>query len=227
MSPLTPEKNTDIDPQADSSATSAPVNSAENTANKSSGKNEKHPIAEIIQFVLLALIIVVPIRLFVAQPFIVSGASMENTFHTNEYLIVDQLSYHFNKPQRGDVIIFRYPRDPSKFFIKRVIGLPGETVEIQGSAVTIKNNQHPEGITLDETYIKTMQENTFLTETTAAGEYFVMGDNRDASSDSRVWGVLKEDAIVGRALFRLFPFDEVEVFPGEVQVGFEEVTSTN
>ena len=89
---------------------------------------EEHPFIEIIRFAVIALIIVIPIRMFVAQPFIVSGASMEETFQSGEYLIVDQVSYHLHNPARGDVIVFRYPKDPSKYFIKRIIGLPGDTI---------------------------------------------------------------------------------------------------
>lgn len=176
-------------------------------------KNE-HPLLEIVRFAIIALIIVLPIRWFVAQPFIVSGASMEETFHGGEYLIVDQLSYYFEEPQRGDVIIFRYPADPSKFFIKRLIGLPGDTIIIDGNVVTIRNKEYPAGVILDEPYINTMQPNTFLTEVLQDGEYFVMGDNRDASSDSRRWGILSRDKIIGRAFLRLFPLSQVGIFPG-------------
>jgi signal peptidase I len=180
-------------------------------------KKSLHPILEIIQFAVIALIIVIPIRMFIAQPFIVSGASMEHTFHTGEYLIVDQVTYQFHQPVRGDVIIFRYPRDPSKYFIKRVIGVPGDTVVIEGNVVTIFNDSYPEGLTLTESYIKSMEPNTELKETLGDREYFVMGDNRDQSSDSRVWGVLQEENIIGRALVRLFPVTEAGLFPGFVR----------
>lgn len=179
-------------------------------------RHEEHPLTEIIRFSLIALLIVFPIRMFIAQPFIVSGASMDETFHNGQYLIVDQVSYHFEDPQRGEVIIFRYPRDPSKFFIKRVIGIPGDTIKIEGNIVTITNAEHPEGAVLDEPYVPHMQPNTYLEEVLGDGEYFVMGDNRDQSSDSRVWGVLQERNIVGRALFRLFPIGEAGVMPGNI-----------
>jgi signal peptidase I len=177
----------------------------------------EHPIIDIIRFVLVALIIVIPIRMFIAQPFIVSGASMENTFESGEYLIVDQVSYKFHEPNRGDVIIFRYPKDPSKFFIKRVIGLPGDTVTIDGSTVTITNESSPTGFVLDEPYIKSMVNGTNLIETLGDREYFVMGDNRDQSSDSRVWGVLQEERIVGRAYLRLFPPQTFDYLPGAIE----------
>lgn len=183
-------------------------------------------LTEIIRFSMVALLIVLPIRMFVAQPFIVSGASMETTFSTGEYLIVDQLSYRFEEPSRGDIIIFRYPKDPSKFFIKRVIGIPGDTVTIDGNKVTIKNDEHTEGVTLKEDpYVLEMTSNTTLTETLGEGEYFVMGDNRDASSDSRMWGVLQRDKIVGRAFLRLYPFTEASYLPGEYDID-AEITSS-
>lgn len=180
----------------------------------SASRKQPSSFFELAQFALIALIIVIPIRMFVAQPFIVSGESMENTLHTNEFLIIDEISYRFEDPKRGDVIVFRYPKDPSKFFIKRIIGLPGETVNIQGDVVKLTKKDGVE-VTLEEPYVKTMARNTSLIEKLGDREYFVMGDNRDASSDSRVWGVLNREKIVGRALLRLFPFTEVDVFPGK------------
>lgn len=176
---------------------------------------EESLMREIIRFSFYALIIVLPIRMFIAQPFIVSGASMETTFSTGQYLIVDQLTYHFEEPLRGDVIVFRYPKDPSKFFIKRIIGMPGDTIHIEGSEVTITNEENPEGMKLDEEYVHSMRPTSTITEVLGEGEYFVMGDNRDASSDSRAWGVLQRDKIVGRALIRLFPLTEIGVLPGK------------
>lgn len=195
--------------QSSPSVTQTPVTPSPKEPNTTS-------FGELLRFALIALIIVVPIRLYVAQPFIVSGASMEETFATGEYLIVDQVTYHFEDPLRGDVVIFRYPRDPSKFFIKRVIGLPGETVVVTDTEVTILNNKHPEGIALDEPYIKSMHNGDVEIRTELGEhEYFVMGDNRDASSDSRAWGALPEENIVGRAFARLFPVHTLEIFPGE------------
>lgn len=170
-------------------------------------------IKEIAQFVFFAVIIVVPIRVFIAQPYIVSGASMDPTFQSGNYLIVDQLSYRFTEPERGEVIIFRYPVDPSKFFIKRVIGLPLETIRIENGDVAIVNETNPDGIHIEEPYKKEAFTAT-MTVTLKADEYFVMGDNRNESLDSRIWGPLPKDLIVGRALVRLFPFSETAVFPG-------------
>jgi len=178
-------------------------------------EKKDHPLTEIIKFSLIALLIVFPIRMFIAQPFIVSGASMLDTFHNGEYLIVDQISYRFEEVERGDVIVFRYPRDPSKFFIKRVIGIPGDDISIEGNIVTLTNPNNPDGVVLNEPYVSSMEPNTFIDETLGDGEYFVMGDNRDQSSDSRMWGVLQERNIVGRALVRLFPLGQAELFPGK------------
>ena len=180
------------------------------------GTDDEHPLTEILRFSLIALIIVIPIRMFIAQPFIVSGASMKETFHSGEYLIVDQLSYELHKPTRGDVIVFRYPRDPSKFFIKRIIGVPGDTVDIEGNTVRIANATNPNGYILNEPYIKSMDPGNPVHEVLGDREYFVMGDNRNESSDSRVWGVLQEERIIGRAYLRLFPPQEFDYLPGAI-----------
>lgn len=184
----------------------------------SSAPKAENPFLETIRFAAIALLIVLPIRWFIAQPFIVSGASMEETFHDSEYLIVDQLTYRFEEPKRGDVIIFRYPLDHSKFFIKRVIGVPGDTVSVDGQTVTITNAEHPEGMILNETYVNgsTKENNTTLT--LGPDEYFVMGDNRDHSSDSRSWGVLQKEEIVGRAFLRLFPPAKADILPGAYEL---------
>lgn len=171
--------------------------------------------SELLRFALIALLIVLPVRLFVAQPFIVSGASMEETFATGQYLIVDQLTYHFEEPKRGDIVIFRYPNDPSKYFIKRVIGLPGDTVTITDGNVTITNDSETFQSPLSEPYVASAnRSNGSLERTLGDGEYFVMGDNRGASSDSRAWGTLPRENIVGRAFVRLFPFNELDFLPG-------------
>lgn len=169
---------------------------------------------DVVSFALIALLIVVPIRWFVAQPFIVRGDSMVPTFHSGDYLIVDQLSYRFSDPERGDVIIMRYPKDESVYFIKRIIGLPGETVELQGTRVIIRKSGE-EMITLEQPYLADVAHRPeYATYALTDEEYFVMGDNRDASSDSRVWGPLPEKDVIGRALVRLFPPSTISIFPG-------------
>jgi signal peptidase I len=173
---------------------------------------------ELIKFAVIALVIVIPIRMYVAQPFLVSGDSMYPTFHNGEYLIVDELSYILGTPQRGDVIVFRFPGDTSRFFIKRIIGLPNEEVSIKDGTVTIINNENPKGFTLVEPYIDE-KFNTTDNFKTHDGEYFVMGDNRNRSSDSRMWGestILKltDKLIIGRAYLRLLPLKDISYLPG-------------
>ena len=171
---------------------------------------------ELIRFAVIALLIVIPIRVFIAQPFIVSGTSMVPTFQNSDYLIVDEISYRFHSPERGDVIVFRYPKDPKKFFIKRIIGLPGETISIDSEGiVTIQNSTSPEGFMLEEPYVKNMQKVSYPEKTLTSDEYFVMGDNRSGSSDSRAWGTLPRKNIVGAALFRLVPFAHAGIHPGD------------
>lgn len=171
-------------------------------------------LKELITFAAVAVVIVLPIRVFIAQPFIVSGESMFPTFESGEYLIVDQLSYRIGEPVRGDVVVFRYPQDPSKFFIKRIIALPNEKIRIEGKNVIITMTDGTE-ITLDEPYI-TLEKENHLSESLNDDEYFVMGDNRLASLDSRVWGPLKKDMITGRAWLRLLPVDKIDFLPGEL-----------
>lgn len=173
-------------------------------------------VKEILKFTLCALAIVIPIRTFVAEPFIVSGQSMDPTFSDGQYLIVDQLSYDFKDPLRGDVIIFHYPRDPKTFFIKRIIGLPGESINSNGRTIMITNSAHPEGFVLDQSYIEESKlTHDSFSLTLGPTEYFVMGDNRSQSSDSRSWGPLESKYIVGRPVLRLIPVTKVAVFPGE------------
>lgn len=180
-----------------------------------SPKDEKMSAKSLISFALIVLAIVVPIRLFIAKPFIVEGTSMYPTFNTLNYLIVDQISYRFTSPQRGDVITFRFPQNPSQFLIKRIIGLPNETVRLADTAVTIINTQYPDGFTLDEPYVKPENElGSDMTIHLGDNEYFVMGDNRKVSADSRYWGPLEYNRIVGRAFIRLFPFNQIGTFPG-------------
>ena len=171
---------------------------------------------ELIKFALLSAIVVLPIRLFIAQPVMVSGGSMNPTFADKQYLIVDQITYKFHDPEREDTVIFHYPKDPSKFFIKRVIGLPGETVILRGSTARIINDEHPDGFTLDESFLTHVSENNDSLFELGPDEYVVLGDNRTASSDSRSWGTVHKQLIVGRALLRLYPFNSIDILPGEI-----------
>ena len=176
---------------------------------------------EVVKVALVSLAIILPIRYFLVQPFFVRGASMEPTFDDGEYLVIDQLSYRFRQPQRGEVIVFRYPNQPSQFFIKRIIGLPGETVRIENGQVVIENSQHPEGVILNEVPYLPSGIRTGGQERLALGqdEYFMLGDNRPSSSDSRSWGPLPANDIIGRVWVRAFPLDQITIF-SPAQAGF-------
>ncbi len=156
---------------------------------KSKTKEYLKSLWDLVKFIALALVIVLPIRMFIAQPFIVSGESMVPTFQDGQYLIVDELSYNLNGPHRGDVIVFKYPKDTKRFFIKRIIGMPNEKIIIDNGKTKIINKENPDGFVLDEPYINESFDTTEKY-TTGDNEYFVMGDNRNRSSDSREWGLL-------------------------------------
>lgn len=185
----------------------------ENTQKPPTSKENKESFWELARFTVLAILIVIPIRIFIAQPFVVSGSSMDPTFKNGEYLIVDELSYHLGKPKRGDVAIFRYPNNTKKFFIKRVIGLPYETIEINNNIVTIFNTEHQNGLVLDEPYVKNLSSKNGRYEL-GEDEYFMLGDNRMASSDSRYWGSVDRHLIIGRAFLRLLPLNKIDALPG-------------
>ncbi len=170
---------------------------------------------EILIFVGLAIVIVVPIRFFIAQPFVVEGESMHPTFESGDYLVVDELTYHLGDPKRGDVVVFRYPGDPSVFYIKRIIGLPGETVHIEKGKTSISKTDGSTVI-LNETYVVAEDATYSLDTTLGSDQFFVMGDNRPRSSDSRVWGPLPRTDMIGRAFIRLLPVANAGMLPGSV-----------
>lgn len=176
-------------------------------------KKDETSMKELIKYAFVALLIVIPFRMFVAQPYIVDGSSMDPTFKNADYLIVDQLSKRFEVPSRGSVIIIRYPKDPSKFFIKRLIAFPNEKVVINSGKVTIYNEEYKEGLVLEEPYIFYAKKENFSVEL-KSGEYFVMGDNRAGSSDSRVWGAVPKENIIGTPILRLLPLNKISLFPG-------------
>jgi signal peptidase I len=170
-------------------------------------------LLELVQVILISAAIVIPLRTFLVQPFYVKGQSMEPNFYDHEYLFIDKLTYRRDNPKRGDIIVTRYPRDPSEFFIKRVIGLPGETVEVANGKVRIYNKEHENGFVLDEhTYLD--QDYTPLTDTKTLkdDEYYLMGDNRAASLDSRIFGPVKRSFLVGKVWVRAYPFDRWKRF---------------
>ncbi len=195
--------------------------SGQNGVQNSAGQNPKKAgfwssVREWVQVIIIALLISLPIRFFIAEPFIVNGASMDPTFSTGQFLIVDRVTYRFEMPKRGDVIVFKYPNNPSVYYIKRIIGLPNESVDIKNGIVSITNATHPKGLVLKEPYIESTHASydTFHAQL-GPTEYFVMGDNRSQSSDSRVWGPLDSRFIIGRPIIRLLPVTSLSLVPGE------------
>jgi signal peptidase I len=176
-------------------------------------KNAAEFVWEVVKIVVLAFAIVIPVRYFLFQPFVIQGSSMEPNFYESDYLIVDELSYRFRAPERGEVIVFKYPQDTTKRFIKRVIGLPGETVEIKDGKVSVTAADGKK-ITLNESYLPAglaissndMEPNPVKL---GDGQYFVMGDNRPYSSDSRAWGDVPQKDIIGRVEVRLWPLNQI------------------
>lgn len=187
-------------------------------------------LLEIVKVFILALVIITPIRIFLFQPFFVQGASMEPNFENGEYLIINELGYKktnirmgekqffsvssFKDLKRGDVIVFRYPKDPKQYFIKRVIALPGEKIKISNGKVYIFNEENPEGFVLDENEYLSKIANTSgnITEQLSDSEYFTMGDNRSYSHDSRAWGPLDKKFVIGKVLIRAWPFNRAGIY---------------
>ena len=168
-------------------------------------------IWETIEVALIAVVSVLIIRTFLVQPFLVSGASMEPNFHNGDYLLIDELSYRFREPERGEVIVFHYPNDEKYYYIKRIIGLPGEELEFKNGKITVFNEDFSKGTTLTEKYLPFYEETTSANQKikVSENEYFVLGDNRDFSFDSRSWGAVKKSEIIGAVRLRLWPFTKV------------------
>lgn len=165
---------------------------------------------EMIKVVAISLAIILPVRYFLVQPFYVKGSSMDPTFHDFEYLIIDELTYRFHEPQRGDVIVMRNPSQHREYFIKRIVGLPGDTITITNGRVAI------EGVDLDESLYLSPLIKTYTsgeaTITLNGNEYFVMGDNRGVSHDSRRFGPVDQSEFIGRVWIRAWPFTRFDVF---------------
>jgi signal peptidase I len=172
--------------------------------------------AELIKTAVIISFLAYAIRIFILQPFVVEGLSMYPQFKTSDYLLVDKVSYRVSKPQRGDIVVFKYPGDPSINYVKRIIGLPGEKVHIENGRVSILNTAHPSGELLAEPYVSAGNLTTTSTSpkadyTVPDNNYFVLGDNRQASSDSREWGFLPNDDMIGRVLIQAFPLNRLAV----------------
>lgn len=177
----------------------------------SGGDRFFHAFWEIAKTIAIIVLVALFVRILVFQPFFVDGVSMEPTIEPSDYLIINQISYRFGEPKRGDIIVFHAPPEPNQNYIKRVIALPGETVALRSGDVYVTNASHPGGVKIAEPYIapgvKTLPESESTSWTLAKNEYFVLGDNREPgkSSDSRAWGVVTRDKIIGKAWLRAYP----------------------
>jgi signal peptidase I len=180
-------------------------------------------IWDFLKVLLIALVIIIPMRYFVFQPFIVSGSSMEPNFTNKQYLIIDEISFYFKQPERGQVVVTKHPKDSEQYLIKRIIGLPNEEIKIENGRVYVTNPKTKETIELDETYLPNQGLTYPHYEAVIGGrktlvlgsdEYFVMGDNRLASSDSRDWGPVSEKSLVGKVFLRVLPLKQFELYSG-------------
>lgn len=170
-------------------------------------------LLEVLEIAVIAVAAVFIVRTFLVQPFLVSGTSMYPNFSNGDYVLVDELTYRFRAPERGEVAVFHDPEDLSTYFIKRIVGLPGEKIVLRDSAITVYNAAHPEGFALDESYLppgtNTSGDKTF---TLSSSTYLMFGDNRPFSYDSRSWGPLPAKDIVGLVRVRLWPVNEITAF---------------
>lgn len=195
------EENQNVNPEVKNSQEAGSI---KNNQGKGISRKYFQVIWEFVKIIVIAAIIVLPIRYFLFQPFIVKGESMVPYLQSGDYLIIDEISYRFSEPKRGDVVVLNYPLDQKQRFIKRIIGLPGETVNIKNGEVTISKGQ--ESFVLQESYLpESLETEGSVNMTLGNNEYFVLGDNRQFSYDSRRWGILPKEDIIGRAFFRVFP----------------------
>ena len=181
------------------------------------GIKTKSIFGDLLKYLAVAFIVMLPVRLFLIQPFIVSGNSMAPAFTDGNYLVIDELYAHHETLERGDVVIFRYPLDPSLYYIKRIVGMPGETMTIDKGAVSIdKRDGTRQVLVVPRPSITELTQVEPIITKLAKDEYFVLGDNRSESSDSREWGPLQSKFIIGRALMRIWPLNSIEILPGSI-----------
>ncbi len=170
---------------------------------------------EILKTVIISLAIILPVRYFVVQPFVVDGSSMEPNFHNKQYLVVNEISYHFNSPRRGEVIVFKNPENTKEYFIKRVIALPGETIRIENGKIYIKQVGQDNFTKINEEDYLPVEDQTFgdiKALKLKDDEFFVLGDNRKNSKDSRIIGPINRKLITGRVWIRGFPLEDAKIF---------------
>lgn len=190
------------------------------------GERVLHAVWEVAKTVAFIVLVAVVVRAFLIQPFLVVGESMEPNFQDGNYLLVNQISYAIGDPKRGDVVVFKAPPEPETNYIKRVVGLPGETVRLEGGRYVIANDERPDGFTLDEPYevegTRTQADGGQTSWELGPDEYFMAGDNRlpGKSSDSRSWGPVPEDFLIGKAWLRVYPLAKFGTVPHERPVSY-------
>ncbi|MDD5760454.1 MAG: signal peptidase I [Candidatus Pacebacteria bacterium] len=167
---------------------------------------------ENLEMIFIAILIVIPIRHFLIQPFIVHGSSMEPNFYTRDYLIIDELTYRFRDPLRHEIVVFKAPNHSSQYYIKRIIGLPNETISIKDGQITVTTFSGDSFILQEDFLPSGLVTSGNLELTLGSDEYFVLGDNRLASYDSRNWGPVKKDLIIGRVWLCLWPAKRISAY---------------
>lgn len=222
------DRSENYDRYRDTDANSEQLNILEAESNPT--KDFLFFIYDLLKTGFVVFLIAFSLRYFAIQPFIVDGESMMPNFVNSEYLLAEKISYITGEPKRGDAVIFRYPGNTSVNYIKRIIALPGETIKISDNKVTIVNTQNPSGIVLDEskylppTSLTLSPESSAVEKTLQANEYFVMGDNRQHSSDSREWGALPKSNIIGRAWLTIMPLNRFGI---EKRISYSDLSLLN
>lgn len=189
--------------------------------NKNRLREVLRSFGEVLATVLIAVLAVVLIRSYLIQPFLVSGKSMEPSFSDGDYLLIDELTYRLRAPRRGEVVVFAH--DAETFYIKRIVGLPGEIVAIRGGKIRI-GNKDGEWRSIEEGYAAPSRTFGDYQVSLGKNEYYVLGDNRNFSYDSRRWGPLASERIVGVARLRLWPVARAMVIGAPA---YDEATTTD
>lgn len=209
------KKPADLEAEKEETAETEKIEKSESPSGVS--ENEKNILSkaglfflELIKIAILAGITIGLVRYFLFKPFYVKGQSMEPNFYEKDYLIIDEISYRFKDPQRGEVVVFKSPVSDD-YYLKRIVGLPGERVKIETNKVIIYNEEYPQGIVVEEIYTEEKTPGS-ISEALGPTQFFVLGDNRDSSYDSRRFGPIERSAIVGRAWLRGWPFTRAEIF---------------
>lgn len=186
--------------------------------------NWRSELLDLKKTLIIVLVVYFVIKSYIAQPFLVRGRSMEQTLSDGDYLVVDQLSYNIFNPKRSDIVVFHTEfiqgGAEKEYYIKRIIGIPGDRVVIKdGNVILYKNNSDTPTL-LKEPYIieglKTISQDP-IDVILSENQYFVLGDNRGNSSDSRYWGVLNKQYIIGKPVIRLFPFNAIKIFSNNIE----------